>query len=173
MKLSYTADVKWVTEIKNKITKSSTWEPNKEYQVALTLHGKKVFFCIDGKLLGEEEVLPTDETSLGPAHFCFGACGQKGRNEEREKEDVNSQKMLDQNSPVTVTNVFLYNHPLNFTEMTAIKDRVFISTRGPESVAGWKNGEKANTTEHAVVVSLSSAGTVGVCGCVRNVRPRF
>ncbi|RNE96172.1 Sialidase 85-1.3 [Trypanosoma cruzi] len=83
MKLSYTADVKWVTELKNKITKSSTWEPNKEYQVALTLHGKKVFFCIDGKFLVEEEVLPTDETPLGPAHFCFGACGQKGHNEER------------------------------------------------------------------------------------------
>ncbi|KAF8291035.1 hypothetical protein TcBrA4_0115960 [Trypanosoma cruzi] len=67
--------------------------------------------------------------------------------------------MLDQNSPVTVTNVFLYNHPPNFTEMTAIKDRVFISTRGPESVAGWTNGERAENTEHAVAVSLSSAGS--------------
>ncbi|KAF8293757.1 hypothetical protein TcYC6_0104350 [Trypanosoma cruzi] len=75
MKLSYTADMKWVTELKNKITKSSTWEPKKDYQVALTLHGKKVFFCIDGKLLGKEEALLTNETPLGPAHFFFGACG--------------------------------------------------------------------------------------------------
>ncbi|RNC39317.1 putative trans-sialidase [Trypanosoma cruzi] len=110
---------------------------------------------------------------LGLHIFALAHVVKRGSMRREEKEDVNSQKMLVQNSPVTVTNVFLYNHPLNFTEMTAIKDRVFISTRGPESVAGWKNGEKANTTEHAVVVSLSSAGTVGVCGCVRNVRPRF
>ncbi|ESS60577.1 trans-sialidase [Trypanosoma cruzi Dm28c] len=64
MGILYTADLKWVTELKNKITKSSTWEPNKEHQVELTLHGKKVFFCIDGKLLVEEEVPLTGETPL-------------------------------------------------------------------------------------------------------------
>ncbi|ESS55395.1 Sialidase 85-1.3 [Trypanosoma cruzi Dm28c] len=81
----YTADNKWVTMFEGKKTKkeSGTMEPKKEHQVALTLHGKKVFFCIDGKFLVEEEVLPTDEAPLGPAHFCFGACGQKGHNEER------------------------------------------------------------------------------------------
>ncbi|RNC36146.1 trans-sialidase-like protein [Trypanosoma cruzi] len=104
MGVLYTADKEWVTMFNDKITKSGTWESGKEYQVALMLQGNKASVYIDGKLLGEEETMLTGETPLGLVRFCFGACEMH-------------------NSPVTVKNVFLYNRPLNPTEMTAIKDR--------------------------------------------------
>ncbi|RNF13278.1 trans-sialidase-like protein [Trypanosoma cruzi] len=118
MGILYTADKKWETMFKYKRTKKSdTWESGKEYQVALMLQGNKSSMYIDGQSLGEEETLLTGETPLELVSFCFGACGMK-------------------NSPVTVKNVFLYNRPLNPTEMTAIKDRIPVSTRAPEPQAG-------------------------------------
>ncbi|RNF06285.1 trans-sialidase-like protein [Trypanosoma cruzi] len=120
MRLSYTADNKWETIFKGETkqtTKSDNWESGKEYQVALMLQGNKSSMYIDGKSLGEEEVPLKGETPLELVSFCFGACGMK-------------------NFPVTVTNVFLYNRPLNPTEMTAIKDRKPVPKRAPEPQAG-------------------------------------
>ncbi|RNE96922.1 putative trans-sialidase [Trypanosoma cruzi] len=115
MGILYTADSKWVTMFdgKNTMTEGSTWEPKKEYQVALMLQGNKASVYIDGLSLGEEEAQLTGERQLELAYFCFGACGI-------------------QNFPVTVKNVFLYNRPLNPTEMRALKDRIPVSTRAPE-----------------------------------------
>ncbi|KAF5220370.1 hypothetical protein ECC02_006674 [Trypanosoma cruzi] len=104
MGILYTADRRWMTMFNDKTTKSGTWEAGKEYQVALMLQGNKSFVYVDGKSLGEEELPLKSERPLELVSFCFGACGI-------------------QNSPVTVANVFLYNRPLNSTEMTAIKDR--------------------------------------------------
>ncbi|EAN91385.1 trans-sialidase, putative [Trypanosoma cruzi] len=105
MGILYTADRRWMTMLNDKkTTKSGTWEAGKEYQVALMLQGNKSFVYVDGKSLGEEELPLKSERPLELVSFCFGACGI-------------------QNSPVTVKNVFLYNRPLNSTEMTAIKDR--------------------------------------------------
>ncbi|RNC35900.1 trans-sialidase [Trypanosoma cruzi] len=104
MGILYTADKEWVTMFSDKITKSGTWEPKKEYQVALMLQGNKASVYVDGKLLGEEETMLTVGTPLELVRFCFGAC------------EMHS-------SSVTVKKVFLYNRPLNSTEMTAIKDR--------------------------------------------------
>ncbi|KAF5213606.1 hypothetical protein ECC02_013861 [Trypanosoma cruzi] len=117
MGILYTADNKWETMFNDKTTESGTWESGKEYQAALMLQGKKASVYIDGQLLGEEEAPLTGETPLELAGFCFGACGM-------------------QNSPVTVKNVFLYNRPLNPTEMTAIKDRIPVLTRALEPQAG-------------------------------------
>ncbi|PWU93869.1 putative trans-sialidase, Group II [Trypanosoma cruzi] len=102
MGILYTADNKWETIFNDKITKSGTWEPKKEYQVALMLQGKKASVYIDGKLLGEEETMLTGETPLELAGFCFGACELH-------------------NSPVTVKNVFLYNRPLGAGELRMVK----------------------------------------------------
>ncbi|ESS60867.1 trans-sialidase [Trypanosoma cruzi Dm28c] len=102
MGILYTADNKWETIFNDKITKSGTWEPKKEYQVALMLQGKKASVYIDGKLLGEEETMLTGETPLELAGFCFGACEMH-------------------NSPVTVKNVFLYNRPLGAGELRMVK----------------------------------------------------
>ncbi|ESS60330.1 glycoprotein 82 kDa [Trypanosoma cruzi Dm28c] len=102
MGILYTADNKWGTIFNDKITKSGTWEPGKEYQVALMLQGNKSFVYIDGKLLGEEETMLTGKTPLELAGFCFGACELH-------------------NSPVTVKNVFLYNRPLGAGELRMVK----------------------------------------------------
>ncbi|RNF01633.1 trans-sialidase-like protein, partial [Trypanosoma cruzi] len=118
MGVLYTADKEWVTIFKGKkTTESGTWEPGKEYQVALMLQGNKSSVYVDGKSLGEEELPLQSERPLEYLSFCFGACDIK-------------------NFPVTVKNVFLYNRPLTPTEMTAIKERKPVSTGSPEPQAG-------------------------------------
>ncbi|KAF8304507.1 putative trans-sialidase, Group II [Trypanosoma cruzi] len=133
MRLSYTADNKWETMVKGDTkttTESGIWEAGKEYQVALMLQGNKASVYIDGGSLGEEEVLLTGETPLDFFGFCFGAC-DFGDDDDEES----SPKEIGKKPRVTVTNVFLYNRPLNSTEMTAIKDRKPVLARGSESQA--------------------------------------
>ncbi|EAN81678.1 trans-sialidase, putative, partial [Trypanosoma cruzi] len=170
MGILYTADKKWVTMFNDKTTtQNGSWEPKKGYQVALMLQGKKASVYIDGKSLGEDEALLTGEAPLETLEFCFGACG----------EDAG------QKTKVTVKNVFLYNRPLNPTEMTAIKDRIPVPTRAPEpqvkiapkpvapaapAVPGPREvpaapgrttvGRTANT-QHAPAERLTSAGNEG------------
>ncbi|ESS61172.1 Sialidase 85-1.3 [Trypanosoma cruzi Dm28c] len=110
MGLSCSHNKKWVTVCEGKTTtRSSTWEPRKEHQVALMLQGKKASVHIDGHLLAEEMLLAGGRP-LEVLRVRFGACGG-------------------QESHVTVTNVFLYNRPLNFTAMRAIKDSDPVPTR--------------------------------------------
>ncbi|ESS62714.1 trans-sialidase [Trypanosoma cruzi Dm28c] len=123
MGILYTSDKKMETWFKDKTTtESSTWEPKKEHQVALMLQGKKASVYIDGRSLGEGEALLTDERPLELVHFCFGACVQES-----------IPTAAGQKTNAKVKNVFLYNRPLNSTEMRAIKDRIPIPTRGPGS----------------------------------------
>ncbi|KAF5225363.1 hypothetical protein ECC02_001541 [Trypanosoma cruzi] len=166
MGVSYTADNKWGKMFEdNKKTRSSTWEPKKEHQVALMLQGNKISVHIDGRSLGEEKVSLKSETPLETLEFCFGACGENAG----------------QKTKATVKNVFLYNRPLNSTEMRAIKDRIPVSTRAPEpqvegmataehvaavhgpvelpSAPGSTTVERATTAEHAAAVSFTSAGS--------------
>ncbi|KAF8294909.1 putative trans-sialidase, Group II [Trypanosoma cruzi] len=199
MRLSYTADNKWETMFEGeKTTQSSTWEPKKEHQVALMLQGNKASVYIDGESLGEEEAPLTGETPLELFGFCFGACDlgddDDDDDEEEEEEDASqeeaslkepSPKKIGKKPRVTVTNVFLYNRPLNPTEMRAIKDRIPVSTRAPEpqvkiapkpvapaapAVPGPREvpaapgrttvGRTANT-QHAPAERLTSAGNEG------------
>ncbi|KAF5221560.1 hypothetical protein ECC02_005447 [Trypanosoma cruzi] len=159
MRLSYTADNKWETMFKDDkkpTTKSRPWEAGKEHQVALMLQGNKASVYIDGKSLGEEETPLKGETPLELFGFCFGACdiddddddggdddgGGDGDDDDEDSPEESSQeeaspkesspKEIGKKPRVTVTNVFLYNRPLNPTEMTAIKDRIPVSTRAPE-----------------------------------------
>ncbi|RNC36287.1 trans-sialidase-like protein [Trypanosoma cruzi] len=143
MGILYTADNKWETMFKGKITKSGTWEPKKGYQVALMLQGNKASVYIDGESLGEEEVPLTGEAPLELLRFCFGTCG----------EDAGRK------TKVTVKNVFLYNRPLNSTEMAAIKDKAHTLNGPGEALAGWAALEGAAAREHAAVVGLTSAGS--------------
>ncbi|ESS55613.1 trans-sialidase [Trypanosoma cruzi Dm28c] len=138
MRLSYTADNKWETMVKGDTkttTESGIWEPKKEHQVALMLQGNKASVYIDGESLGEEEAPLTGETPLDFFGFCFGACDIGDDDESSPKEasqEESSPEEIGKKPRVTVTNVFLYNRPLNSTEMTAIKDRKPVSTRAPE-----------------------------------------
>ncbi|KAF8291014.1 putative trans-sialidase, Group II [Trypanosoma cruzi] len=141
----YTADNKWVTMFEGKKTKkeSGTMEPKKEHQVALMLQGKKASVYIDGKSLGEEELPLKGEAPLEFVRFCFGACG----------EDVG------QKPKVTVKNVFLYNRPLNSTEMRAIKDRIPVPTRSPETQAEGET-ERRHTPRIEGMRANAPAGSV-------------
>ncbi|KAF5225344.1 hypothetical protein ECC02_001522 [Trypanosoma cruzi] len=144
MGLSYTADKTWGTRLKGKTTKQSgRWEPKKGYQVALMLQGKKASVYVDGESLGEEELPLKGERPLELVRFCFGACG----------EDAG------QKTNVKVKNVFLYNRPLNSTEINALKDKAHTSNGQGESLAGWAALEGAAAREHAAVVGLTSAGS--------------
>ncbi|ESS55874.1 trans-sialidase [Trypanosoma cruzi Dm28c] len=126
IRLSYTADNKWETISKGKTTtQGGTWMPKKEHQVALILQGNKASVYIDGKSLGEEELPLTGEKPLGLFGFCFGACGE-------DDEEEPSPEEIGKKPRVTVTNVFLYNRPLNSTEMGAIKDRKPVPMSTPE-----------------------------------------
>ncbi|PWV07402.1 putative trans-sialidase, Group II [Trypanosoma cruzi] len=144
MGLSYTADKKWGTWLKGKkTTQSGRWEPKKGYQVALMLQGKKASVYIDGTFLRQEEVPLTGEAPLELVRFCFGACG----------EDAG------QKTKVTVKNVFLYNRPLNSTEINALKDKAHTLNGPGGALAGWAALEGAAAREHAAVVGLTSAGS--------------
>ncbi|RNC35493.1 trans-sialidase [Trypanosoma cruzi] len=111
MGLSYSHKKKWETAFEDKTTtRTSTWVPKEENQVALMLQGNRVSVDVDGESLGEEEVPLTGERPPDVLRFCFGACGR-------------------QESHVMAENVFLYSRPLNFTEMRALKDRVPVPTR--------------------------------------------
>ncbi|RNF01535.1 putative trans-sialidase [Trypanosoma cruzi] len=101
---------KWETTFEGKTTtRSSTWEPKEEHQVALMLQGNKASVHIDCHLLAEE-VLLAGGRPPEVLRFCFGACGGH-------------------ESHVTVTNVFLYSRPLNSTAMRALKDSDPVPTR--------------------------------------------
>ncbi|KAF5215147.1 hypothetical protein ECC02_012179 [Trypanosoma cruzi] len=191
MGLSYTADKTWETIFKGETkptTESRHWVPKKEHQVALMLQGNKASVYIDGESLGEEEVPLTGETPLELFGFCFGACdfGDDGDDDDEEASpEKPSPKGIGKKPRVTVTNVFLYNRPLNSTEMTAIKDRIPVPKRAPEpqvkiapkpvapavpAVPGPREvpaapgrttvGRTANT-QHAPAERLTSAGNEG------------
>ncbi|KAF8285008.1 putative trans-sialidase, Group II [Trypanosoma cruzi] len=135
MGILYTANNKWETMFKGgkkPTTESRPWVPKKEHQVALMLQGNKASVYIDGKSLGEEELPLTGETPLGLFLFCFGACDIDGDEEKVASPEKPSPKEIGKKPRVTVTNVFLYNRPLNSTEMKAIKDRIPVPTRAPE-----------------------------------------
>ncbi|RNC35192.1 putative trans-sialidase, partial [Trypanosoma cruzi] len=74
--LSYSHNKKWETKFEGKTTtRSSTWEPKKEHQVALMLQSQKVSVDVDGESLGKEELPLKGESTLCLVRFCIGACG--------------------------------------------------------------------------------------------------
>ncbi|RNC41562.1 trans-sialidase [Trypanosoma cruzi] len=93
------------------------------------LQGNKASVHIGGHLLGEEEVQLAGERPPDVLRFCFGACGGH-------------------ESHVTVTDVFLYNRPMNFTAMRAPKDRVLVPTREAAPTPPEKNRVVDSVREH-------------------------
>ncbi|EKF32190.1 trans-sialidase, putative, partial [Trypanosoma cruzi marinkellei] len=133
MGLFYTANNKWETMSTGRTkptAESSTWELGKEHQVALMLQGNKTSVYIDGRSLGEEEVPLSGEKPLELFGLCFGACNVDGYVEVTSREEMGKKPR------VMVKNVFLYDRPLNSTEMQAIKDRVPVPARAPEPQVG-------------------------------------
>ncbi|RNC31792.1 putative trans-sialidase [Trypanosoma cruzi] len=111
MGLSCSHNKKWETAFEGKTTtRSSNREPRKEYQVGLMLQCNKTSVHIDGRSLGEEEVLLKGQRPPEVLRVRFVACGGH-------------------ESRLTVTDVFLCSRPLNFTAMRALKDSVPVPTR--------------------------------------------
>ncbi|RNE96688.1 trans-sialidase [Trypanosoma rangeli] len=101
--LSYTTKKLWGT-VFNGITTihNSTWEPGREYKVAIMLQDNKGFVYVDGVLVGSSDTLPTREARRHDiSHFYFG-----------DSED----------SSATVKNAFLYNRPLSEQELKTVDD---------------------------------------------------
>ncbi|RNC61350.1 trans-sialidase [Trypanosoma cruzi] len=107
--LAYNTDGKWETVFNGETTKSgSTWEPGKEYQVAIMLQeDNKGSVYVDGVIVGSLATLPTlDTRGHEIADFYFG-----GGEDEKDKKS----------SSVTVKNVFLYNRQLSEEELKMVK----------------------------------------------------
>ncbi|RNE95268.1 surface glycoprotein, partial [Trypanosoma rangeli] len=99
--LSYTTEKQWVTVFDGatRIMRNSTWEPGKEYKVALMLQYNKGSVYVDGVLVGNTNKLPTLKSRRHDiSHFHFGG-----------GEDTS----------VTVNNVFLYSRQLSEDELKA------------------------------------------------------
>ncbi|RNC56639.1 surface protein-2 [Trypanosoma cruzi] len=119
--LSYSMDKTWETVFDGTTkTQISTWEPGREYQVALMLQdGNKGSVYVDGELVGSPETIPTPEARGAEiSHFYFG--GDEG----------------DSDSSVTVTNVFLYNRPLSDDELKMVKKSDGKKGNGDDSMRG-------------------------------------
>ncbi|RNE97535.1 group II trans-sialidase superfamily [Trypanosoma rangeli] len=128
--LSYTTKKQWGTVFNGiTTTHNSTWEPGKEYKVALMLRGKRSSVYVDGVLVGNTNKLPTLE-SRGHhiSHFYFGG---------------------GENSSVTVNNVFLYNRPLNAIKLKAVDDSYASEQRAADSskASGKRTGNSSSASE--------------------------
>ncbi|RNE96596.1 group II trans-sialidase superfamily [Trypanosoma rangeli] len=114
--LSYTPANEWGTVFDDLTTiRNSTWEPGKEYKVALMLQGNKGSVYVDGVLVGNTNKLPPLKSRRHDiSHFYFGG---------------------GENSSVTVKNVFLYNRPLSEDELKAVD----------QSDVSWKSAGDSST----------------------------
>ncbi|EKF30723.1 trans-sialidase, putative, partial [Trypanosoma cruzi marinkellei] len=108
--LSYNKERQWqVWGGAGKTTKkhSSGWEPETTHQVAIVLqNGTQGSVYVDGQRVGGSPFDLKDKGSKEISHFFIGADGGNAG----KQEDV----------PLTVTNVLLYNRPLNDNEITAL-----------------------------------------------------
>ncbi|RNE99483.1 group II trans-sialidase superfamily, partial [Trypanosoma rangeli] len=90
--LSYTTDKRWVTVFNGTTTThNSTWEPGKEYKVALMLQSNNGFVYVDGVLVESSDTLPTREARRHDiTHFYLGG---------GEKHQCDSKRCLFVQSP--------------------------------------------------------------------------
>ncbi|PBJ76115.1 trans-sialidase [Trypanosoma cruzi cruzi] len=127
MELSYDNGKKWVLLCGDETPKehSSTWEKEKTQHVVLLIrNGNQGTAYVDGQRVGgDEQCELKTKASKEISHFYIGGDGDKtGR-----QEGVS----------VTVTNVLLYNRPLDSTELDAFNpNKAPISPQVPENAQG-------------------------------------
>ncbi|EKF26514.1 trans-sialidase, putative, partial [Trypanosoma cruzi marinkellei] len=114
MELSYDSGGKWKLFCGEETTKehSSTWERGKPHQVAIVLqNGNQSSAYVDGRRVGgDEPCVLGNKNDKGISYFYIGGDG----------DSTGSQDEF----PVTVTNVFLYNRPLTFPGGNADLEKV-------------------------------------------------
>ncbi|PBJ77044.1 trans-sialidase [Trypanosoma cruzi cruzi] len=113
MELSYDSEKKWQLLCSGGQNKelSSTWEKEKTQHVVLLIrNGSQVSAYVDGRRVGGNEACALgNKDSEAISHFYIGGDGG-AKGVSGIEEDVS----------VTVTNVLLYNRPLDDAEITAI-----------------------------------------------------
>ncbi|EAN90664.1 putative trans-sialidase, Group V [Trypanosoma cruzi] len=152
--LSYDSEKKWWVLCGDKTTTklSSTWETGTPQHVAIMLqNGTQGSVYVDGQLVGGNgECALGNGESKGISHFYIGGNGGSAEN----KEDVS----------VTVTNVLLYNRPLDDTEIAALNPN---KASTPPAVNAPSQGTAIETSPGAQGKeeqrqSLGSSGADGV-----------
>ncbi|RNC55286.1 trans-sialidase [Trypanosoma cruzi] len=119
--LSYSMNKTWETVFDGtKTAHGSTWEPGREYQVALMLQGgNKGSVYVDGVIVGGPETIRTIETQgFEIPQFYIGG--------DEEGSD----------SDVTVTKVFLYDRPLSVGELKLVRKSDAKKGKGDGSMRG-------------------------------------
>ncbi|PWV03270.1 putative trans-sialidase, Group V [Trypanosoma cruzi] len=108
--LSYNKEKKWILLCSGgeNTEQSSTWEPDKAYQVAIVLQNEKQGSAyVDGQRVGGDAQCKLENTdSKGISHFYIGGDGKSAEGQEGVS--------------VTVRNVLLYNRPLDDNEIGAL-----------------------------------------------------
>ncbi|KAF8306507.1 putative trans-sialidase, Group V [Trypanosoma cruzi] len=141
--LSYNKKKKWILLCDGGNTRdlSSTWEPQRQYQVAIVLqNGTQGSVYVDGKRV---EGMPFDLKYKGSkviSHFYIGGDGDSAKGQEGVS--------------VTVRNVLLYNRPLTSEEIAALN-----ANKVPISVPEDRN-ELAGETVLPAVSGSDLEGTV-------------
>ncbi|EKG08540.1 trans-sialidase, putative [Trypanosoma cruzi] len=128
----------------------SDWEPDTTYQVAIVLqNGTQGSAYVDGQRVGDASCELGNADPKGISHFYIG--GDGGGAENTESREV---------VPVTVTNVLLYNRPLDGTEINALNaNKVLISRLEERITAAEETLSKAVSKPFAQgAVSKSSGG---------------
>ncbi|EAN90046.1 putative trans-sialidase, Group V [Trypanosoma cruzi] len=108
MELSYDSGKKWHVLCGDKTTTklSSTWETGTpQHVVVLLKNSTQGSVYVDGQRVGNEECALGNGASNEISHFYIGGDGENAANKEVS---------------VTVTNVLLYNRPLDEAEITAL-----------------------------------------------------
>ncbi|PWU99569.1 putative trans-sialidase, Group II [Trypanosoma cruzi] len=119
--LSYGMNKKWEKVFNGtKTAPGSTWEPGREYQVALMLQdGNKGSVYVDGVIVGSPETIPTLETQGFEIPQFYVGSDEGGSG-----------------SDVTVTNVFLYDRPLSVDELKLVRKSDAKKGKGDGSMRG-------------------------------------
>ncbi|KAF8282225.1 putative trans-sialidase, Group V [Trypanosoma cruzi] len=128
--LSYNKEKKWILLCGDGKTKElkSTWEPGKKHQLAIVLqNGSQISAYVDDQPVGGDEQCALETTdSKEISHFYIGGDGGNTDN-TRSREGVS----------VTVSNVLLYNRPLDEVEVGALNpNKAPISPQVPENAQG-------------------------------------
>ncbi|PBJ77736.1 trans-sialidase [Trypanosoma cruzi cruzi] len=154
--LSYDKEKKWQALCSGQTTAElgSTWEPHTTYQVVIVLqNGTQGSAYVDGKSVGDESCVLKIADSKEISHFYIGGDGSDAGN-TRNQEAFS----------VTVSNVMLYNRPLDGNEITALaKNKITIpKPEGPNTlvVATPSTAVSGQVAQKNVSVSTPGESTV-------------
>ncbi|PWV20421.1 putative trans-sialidase, Group V [Trypanosoma cruzi] len=150
--LSYNSEKKWHVLCcdGNPEELSSGWETGTQYQVAIVLqNGTQGSVYVDGQRVGNGECALGNGESKEISHFYIGGDGEN----KESREEVS----------VTVTNVLLYNRPLDEDEITAFNpNKANIPVQLDGSVEGGAIETSPGGRPEEPRQSLESSGVNGV-----------